>query len=60
VSDRNVFSRLEREARRHGYRGKWQQVSPTIGFGDFWKTLKGVKAIEAELRRLDALEWEAA
>lgn len=56
-ADREALERLERTARRAGYRGKWQQVRPTIGFGDYWKSLKNEKAVAAEIEKLNSVEW---
>ena len=44
---------LQRELRRHGYRGRWE-TSPEL-FGTFWKTLPGAAAVPAEVKRLERL-----
>jgi hypothetical protein len=49
---------FERDARRNGYRGKWQELGPTIRMAHYWKRLKDEKAVVAEMKRLEAIEWE--
>jgi len=50
--------RCQRQMRRHGYRGKWDQ-SPHGPFALFEKTLRDVKAVTAEVVLLDELRlWE--
>src|SRR5262245_22876671 len=41
-----------RALRRHGYRGDWP-ASPWGRFGDFWKSLRDVKAVRSEVRVLE-------
>ena len=51
------YKRAGRELRRHGYRGRWQW-SPWGRFGDFWKALRDVDALAAEVHVLDHLRQE--
>lgn len=51
------YGACERELQRHGYRGKWR-ATRWGRMGDFWKDLKDTRAVAAEVRRFDGLEWE--
>ena len=41
-----------RALRQYGYRGEWRR-SPWGQFGDFWKSLKDLKALRSEVRVLE-------
>ena len=41
---------------QYGYRGKWQRGE--LHLGDFWKQLKGLRALKAEIKRLE--QWVVA
>lgn len=47
----------ERELKRHGYRGGWR-ATRWGRMGDFLKDLTDARAVAAEVRRFDGLEWE--
>lgn len=50
------YGKVQRRLRRYGYRGRWRE-SPYGRFGDFWKTLSGVKAVPAEVEFLESVDW---
>jgi hypothetical protein len=44
----------EGKIRKQGYRGRWRRF-PGGKFGDFWKTLRDLRAARAEVKLLDSL-----
>lgn len=55
---RGWYEKSQRELRRYGYRGRWQE-SPSGRFGDFWKRIDS-KKLASEARALDGIEMRLA